>query len=138
MAKVSAPTPGIDAHLLESALLKFGVTPGGAHQFTQGLPVSSPADRGTLRATLLSLVKPPGARASPNDSHLLQSALLFFSVTPAGAQQFMQGLPVGSQADRAALRAMFLGLTQAPATPSSGRLDYFLNLRGIKGEDQDD
>ena len=40
----------------------------------------------------------------------LRSALAKFGVSAAGAFQLMQGLPVASQADRNALRAMFVGL----------------------------
>jgi hypothetical protein len=43
------------------------------------------------------------------DSHLMNSALLNFGVTPGGAFQFMQGLPIATQEDRDALRAKFLG-----------------------------
>jgi hypothetical protein len=54
------------------------------------------------------------------DQYLLHSALLNFGVTQAGAFQFMQGLPVVSQEDRNALRAMFLGLTKSPPKPIRG------------------
>jgi hypothetical protein len=42
------------------------------------------------------------------DFHVLNSKLLQFGVTTHGAFQFIQGLPVGSQADRDALRGIFI------------------------------
>jgi hypothetical protein len=106
MAQQSAPIQGMDFHLLNSALLNFGVTPGGAYQFIQGLPVGSQADRDILRGIFSK---------QPLNESAVRSALLKFGVTPGGANQFMQGLPVLSQADREALRAILLRLTHAPA-----------------------
>jgi hypothetical protein len=49
-------------------------------------------------------------------SHLLTFALLNFGVSPGAAFQFMQGLPIASQEDRDALRAMFFWLTMTPGS----------------------
>jgi hypothetical protein len=57
MAQASAPTQGLDFHLLNSALLNFGVTPGGAFQFMQGLPVANQEDRDALRAMFQEMAK---------------------------------------------------------------------------------
>jgi hypothetical protein len=42
------PTPAIDTHRLQSALLKFGVSYVGAHQFLKGLPISDVKDRAAV------------------------------------------------------------------------------------------
>jgi hypothetical protein len=103
MSQASAPIQGMDFHLLQSALLNFGVSPGGAYQFMQGLPLANQADRDVLRGRF---------REQLVNESAAQSTLLNFGVTLAGAYQFMQGLPVVSQEDRDALHAMFLGLTK--------------------------
>lgn len=59
---------------------------------------------------------PDSAPIQGLDRHLLNSTLLDFGVSAVGAHQFMRGLPIASQEDRDALRAMFLGLTMAPST----------------------
>jgi len=57
MPQQSTPTQGMDFHFLNSTLLQFGVSPGGAHQFIQGLPIASQEDRNALRAMLLGMTK---------------------------------------------------------------------------------
>jgi hypothetical protein len=113
MSQASAPTQGPDFYLLHSALLKFGVTPGGADQFLHGLPLRSEEDRGALQEMLLSLVKGPGGNTTSCDCVVLRSALLKFGVTPLGAHQVIEWLPVGNPADRGALLAMLHGLRKA-------------------------
>jgi hypothetical protein len=50
------PTQRIDTHLLQSALLKSGVSFTGAHQLITGLPVTSPDDRALLIGLLSELL----------------------------------------------------------------------------------
>jgi hypothetical protein len=92
-------------HLPNSALLRLGVTPGGAHQFIQGLPVRSQADRDALRGLFIK---------QQVDESTARSALLKSGVSPAGAFQFLQGLPVASKVDRdlvvIAIIAILIGL----------------------------
>jgi hypothetical protein len=47
----------IDTHLLMSSLQRSGVSFAGAQEFSQGQPVTSPADRRTLAAMLTVLLK---------------------------------------------------------------------------------
>jgi hypothetical protein len=50
-------TTSVDTHLLVSTLQRSGVSVAGAQQFSQGLAVSSAADRRTLAAMLTVLLK---------------------------------------------------------------------------------
>jgi hypothetical protein len=106
MSQQSPPIQGMDYHLLNSALLNFGVSLGGAYQFLQGLPVvGSLADRDALRGMFI--------KQQVNESTALP-ALLKLGVSPAGAYQFLQGLPVASKVDRdlvvIAIIAILIGL----------------------------
>lgn len=55
------PTPGIGPQQLQSALLRFGVSSGGAYEFMNGFPVSRQEDRNALLALLQQLVQGGGA-----------------------------------------------------------------------------
>jgi hypothetical protein len=50
-------TISVDTHLLTSSLQRSGVSAAGAQQFSQGLAVTSAADRRTLTAMLTVLLK---------------------------------------------------------------------------------
>jgi hypothetical protein len=50
-------TTSVDTHLLTSSLQRSGVSVAGAQQFSQGLSVTSAADRRTLAAMLTVLLK---------------------------------------------------------------------------------
>jgi hypothetical protein len=50
-------TMSVDTHLLTSSLQRSGVSVAGAQQFSQGLAVTSAADRRTLTAMLTVLLK---------------------------------------------------------------------------------
>jgi hypothetical protein len=106
-------TQGIDSQTLRTALLKFGVTPAGVDQFLHELPPSTEEDRGALQEMLLSQLTGTGGGTTSCQCVLLRSALLKSGVTPFGAYQFIEWLPVSSPADRAALQAMFLAPRKA-------------------------
>jgi hypothetical protein len=105
MAQKRDPLQGTDFHLLNSRLSQHGVTPGGAYEFIQGLPVGSQADRDALRGIFI--------KQQVNESTALP-ALLKLGVSPAGAFQLLQGLPVASKVDRdlvvIAIIAILIGL----------------------------
>ena len=50
-------TISVDTHLLTSSLQRSGISVAGAQQFSQGLAVTSAADRRTLAAMLTVLLK---------------------------------------------------------------------------------
>jgi hypothetical protein len=56
----SFPAQGIETYRLQSALLKFGVTLAGAHQFLTGLPVANANDRAALISLLSQLLQEGG------------------------------------------------------------------------------
>jgi hypothetical protein len=105
MGQASALMQGMDYHLSNSALLRLGVTSGGAFQFLQRLPVGSQADRDALRVMFI--------KQQVNES-TARSALLKLGVSTAGAFQFLQGLPVTRKVDRdlvvIAIIAILIGL----------------------------
>jgi hypothetical protein len=57
MSQASTPIKRMNSHVLHSAMLNYGVTPGGAFQFMRGLPIASQEDRVALCAILLGLTR---------------------------------------------------------------------------------
>jgi hypothetical protein len=139
------PTQGIDTHVVQATLLKFGVSFTGAHQFVNGLPVTGQDDRTALLQTAqhlgqtstqmpaldgssrdaakLTIKIPNEIRVSPQP---LQSSLLKSGVSSAGTHQFLTGLPVASQADRAILVGLLQRLLQSGG--SVARKDKWYSL----------